>query len=69
MAGGRGPECRGRSGTGAGAESVALARDSGHLRANAAVVGPDVCLSCHTHEQNPNFDYEEALKHIVHWRQ
>ena len=40
-----------------------------HGAANAAVVGPDVCLSCHTHEQNPNFDYEEALKHIVHWRQ
>jgi hypothetical protein len=33
------------------------------------VVGPDVCLTCHTHEQNPNFDYEEALKHIVHWHQ
>lgn len=33
------------------------------------VVGPDVCLSCHTHEQHPNFDYEEALKHIVHWHQ
>jgi hypothetical protein len=32
-----------------------------------AVVGPEVCLTCHTHEQNPNFDYEEALKHIVHW--
>ncbi len=34
-----------------------------------AVVGPDVCLTCHTNEQNPNFDYEEALKHIVHWHQ
>ena len=33
------------------------------------VVGPEVCLTCHTHEQNPNFDYEEALKHIVHWHQ
>jgi len=33
------------------------------------VVGPDVCLTCHTHEQNPNFDYDEALKHIVHWHQ
>ena len=38
-----------------------------HGAVNAAVVGPEVCLSCHTHEQNPNFDYEEALKHIVHW--
>jgi len=35
----------------------------------SAVVGPDVCLTCHTHEQNPNFDYDEALKHIVHWHQ
>ncbi|HXF58405.1 MAG TPA: multiheme c-type cytochrome [Candidatus Saccharimonadales bacterium] len=34
-----------------------------------AVVGPDVCLTCHTHEQNPNFDYDEALTHIVHWHQ
>ncbi len=35
--------------------------------AASAVVGPDVCLTCHTHEQSPNFDYDEALKHIVHW--
>lgn len=35
----------------------------------SAVVGPDVCLGCHTHEQNPNFDYDEALSHIVHWVQ
>jgi hypothetical protein len=35
----------------------------------SAVVGPDVCLSCHTHEQSPNFDYDEALSHIVHWTQ
>ena len=34
-----------------------------------ALVGPDVCLSCHTHEQSPNFDYDEALAHIVHWHQ
>ena len=38
-------------------------------RGENVVVGPDVCLTCHTHEQNPNFDYEEALKHIVHWHQ
>jgi cytochrome c554/c'-like protein len=35
----------------------------------SAIVGPDVCLSCHTHEQSPNFDYDEALSHIVHWVQ
>lgn len=32
-----------------------------------AIVGPNVCLTCHTHEQSPNFDYDEALSHIVHW--
>ena len=34
-----------------------------------AVVGPDVCLSCHTQQQNPDFDYDKALTHIVHWKQ
>jgi cytochrome c554/c'-like protein len=34
-----------------------------------AVVGPDVCLTCHTQQQNPDFDYEKALTHIVHWKQ
>ncbi|TMQ54266.1 MAG: hypothetical protein E6K77_05665 [Candidatus Eisenbacteria bacterium] len=34
-----------------------------------AVVGPEVCLTCHTHEQNPDFDYSEAVTHIVHWHQ
>ncbi len=33
----------------------------------AAVVGPDVCLTCHTHDQDPNFDYDQALTKIVHW--
>ena len=35
----------------------------------SVVVGPDVCLTCHTHEQNPDFDYDKALTHIVHWKQ
>ncbi len=35
----------------------------------SAVVGPQVCLTCHTHEQNPDFDYDQALTHIVHWHQ
>ncbi len=38
-------------------------------KGNAAVVGPEVCLTCHTHEQNPEFDYDQALTHIVHWHQ
>lgn len=32
------------------------------------VVGPDVCLTCHTQQQNPDFDYDKALTHIVHWQ-
>jgi len=31
-------------------------------------VGPDVCLSCHTRENDPDFDYEQALTRIVHWQ-
>lgn len=34
-----------------------------------AVVGPVVCLTCHTQEQDPHFDYEEALTKIVHWEE
>jgi len=34
-----------------------------------AVVGPTVCLTCHTQEQSPNFDYSEAITKIVHWQQ
>ena len=34
-----------------------------------AIVGPAVCLTCHTQEQSPNFDYDEALTKIVHWQQ
>jgi hypothetical protein len=30
-------------------------------------VGPDACLRCHTQEQSPNFDFDEALEHIQHW--
>jgi 2',3'-cyclic-nucleotide 2'-phosphodiesterase (5'-nucleotidase family) len=29
--------------------------------------GPEACLKCHTHEQSPNFNYDEALEHINHW--
>ena len=31
-------------------------------------VGPEVCMSCHTHEQSPNFQYDEAVEKIVHWQ-
>ncbi|HET7904234.1 MAG TPA: multiheme c-type cytochrome [Candidatus Eisenbacteria bacterium] len=32
-----------------------------------SVTGPDVCITCHTHEQDPNFNYDEAVEKIVHW--
>jgi predicted CXXCH cytochrome family protein len=34
--------------------------------AMAAVVGEEVCRSCHTPEWSPNFNYPEALKTIDH---
>ena len=30
-------------------------------------VGPEACARCHTKEQSPNFDYDEAVSHINHW--
>ena len=33
-----------------------------------AIVGPDVCMRCHTHEQNPDFQYDEMVAKIVHWK-
>jgi 2',3'-cyclic-nucleotide 2'-phosphodiesterase (5'-nucleotidase family) len=33
-----------------------------------ALVGPDVCMTCHTHEQNPDFQYDEMVAKIVHWQ-
>ena len=33
-----------------------------------SIVGPDVCITCHTHEQSPNFNYDEAVAKIVHWQ-
>ncbi len=30
-------------------------------------VGPEACQKCHTHEQDPNFQYDEMVQKIVHW--
>jgi 2',3'-cyclic-nucleotide 2'-phosphodiesterase (5'-nucleotidase family) len=30
-------------------------------------VGPDACLRCHTAEQSPHFDFDEAVEKISHW--
>jgi four helix bundle protein len=52
VAGGRGRRAGGRSGAGAGAESVVLPRVLGHLRANAAMVGGKEELMTHTESPN-----------------
>jgi len=33
-----------------------------------AIVGPDVCITCHTASQSPNFQYDEMVAKIVHWK-
>jgi 2',3'-cyclic-nucleotide 2'-phosphodiesterase (5'-nucleotidase family) len=33
-----------------------------------SIVGPDVCITCHTHEQSPSFQYDEWIGKIVHWK-
>jgi Cytochrome c554 and c-prime len=38
-----------------------------HAQAGA-IVGPDVCMTCHTPEQDPHFQYDEAVAKIVHWQ-
>jgi hypothetical protein len=30
-------------------------------------VSPAACIRCHTAEQSPNFDFDEAVEHIRHW--
>ena len=30
-------------------------------------VGPEVCQTCHTQQQDPNFQYDEKVQKIVHW--
>jgi hypothetical protein len=32
------------------------------------VVGPDVCITCHSSTQDPRFQYDEAVAKIVHWK-
>lgn len=33
-----------------------------------SVVGPDVCMTCHTSAQSPHFQYDEMVAKIVHWK-
>ncbi|MGE5176881.1 MAG: multiheme c-type cytochrome [Hyphomicrobiales bacterium] len=32
-----------------------------------SVVGPEVCRTCHTTTQDPQFNFEDAVQKIVHW--
>jgi hypothetical protein len=32
-----------------------------------SIVGPDVCMRCHSPEQDPHFQYDEAVEKITHW--
>jgi hypothetical protein len=32
------------------------------------VVGPEVCKTCHSSTQDPNFQYDVAVEKIVHWK-
>lgn len=34
---------------------------------SGSIVGPEVCRTCHTTTQDPQFDYETAVQKIVHW--
>jgi 2',3'-cyclic-nucleotide 2'-phosphodiesterase (5'-nucleotidase family) len=34
---------------------------------DSSMVGPATCVGCHSKEQSPNFNYDEALEHINHW--
>lgn len=38
------------------------------MTAGQATVGPEVCTTCHVPERSPNFNYDEYLKKIVHWK-
>ena len=33
-----------------------------------SIAGPDVCMTCHTPAQSPNFQYDEMVAKIVHWK-
>lgn len=35
---------------------------------SGSIVGPDVCITCHTSSQSPNFQYDEMVSKIVHWK-
>lgn len=39
-----------------------------HHPESGSIVGPEVCMTCHTALQSPNFQYDEMVAKIVHWQ-
>ncbi|HLQ66204.1 MAG TPA: multiheme c-type cytochrome [Candidatus Limnocylindrales bacterium] len=40
----------------------------GTMHGSGHVVGPEVCITCHTASQDPTFNFDEKLPKIVHWQ-
>jgi 2',3'-cyclic-nucleotide 2'-phosphodiesterase (5'-nucleotidase family) len=40
----------------------------GTMHGSGSVVGPEVCTTCHTSSQDPNFNFDEKVQKIVHWQ-
>jgi len=39
----------------------------GTQHGSGAVVGPEVCITCHNASQDPNFNFDAKVQKIVHW--
>lgn len=40
----------------------------GTMHGAGAVVGPEVCITCHNASQDPSFNFDEKVQKIVHWK-
>lgn len=40
----------------------------GTMHGAGTVVGPEVCITCHTASQDPSFNFDEKVQKIVHWK-
>lgn len=40
----------------------------GTAHGSGAVVGPEVCITCHNAAQDPSFNFDEKVQKIVHWQ-
>lgn len=41
----------------------------GTTHGSGNVVGPEVCVTCHSPSQDPTFNFDEKVQKIVHWQQ